>query len=214
MRISLTLLIFLFISCKQDAEKKSATEIKENLEISKTENIKIEPQAEPNTLVESFKEFRNAIYQRDKVKVKEFIDFPIYNDNNEIWYLGNMADDEFFKKAGDKVIPFPETEFDKYYDKIFSNYFLRGILKIKTGILFSKGEFETIELTDKDTKFKIYATYNDKENEIILNLAIESPIKVNDGENDSIENSESNVIYYFKIENGKDIRFKQIRVAG
>ena len=202
------ILVYLFISCNQNAEKKTVPETKENIESSKTKKINIEPQVETDILIKSFKEFRNAIYQRDLVKVKEFIDFPIYNENNEIWYLENIADDEDLLSA-DKIIPFPETKFDKHYDKIFSNHFLRSILKIKTEILFNEGEFETIELTDKDTKFKIYANY--KENELILNLATEIPIKENDGEN---EETGHNVIYYFKIENGKNLKFKQIRMAG
>lgn len=88
------------------------------------------------------------------------------------------------------------------------------MLKIKSEILFNKGEYETIELTEKNNKYKIYANYYKKSNEIVLNLATESLIKVNDGENDIIEKLEFNVIYYFKVENGKNIKFKQIRIAG
>ena len=87
-------------------------------------------------------------------------------------------------------------------------------MKIKSEILFNKGEYETIELTEKNTKYKIYANYYKKSNEIVLNLATVSPIKVNDGENEIIEKSEFNVIYYFKIENGENIKSKQIRIAG
>ena len=208
------ILIFLFISCKQNGEKKSVPEIKENLEISKTENNNLEQKVDEDTLIESFREFRNALYQKNKVKVKTFIDFPIYNENNEIWYLENIADEEFLKKLTEKITPFPESEFDKHFDKIFSKLFISGILKIKSEILFNKGEYETIELTEKDTKYKIYANYYKKSNEIVLNLATESPIKVNDVENDVIEKSEFNVIYFFKIENGENIKFKQIRIAG
>ena len=46
----------------------------------------------------------------------------------------------------------PESEFDKHFDKIFTKLFISGILKIKSEILFKKGEYETIELTEKDTK--------------------------------------------------------------
>ena len=208
------ILVFLFISCNQNAVKKSVTEKKENLETSNNENKNIEPKVEVNKSIESFKEFRNAVYQKDKVKVKTFVDFPIYNENNEIWYLEGIADEKFLKKITDKITPFTETEFDKYYDKIFTTYFVNAILKIKSEILFNKGEYETIELTKNETKYKIYATYDKEKNEIILNLATKTAIKLNDGENDLIENAEYNVIYYLKIESGKNIKFKQIRIAG
>ncbi|NHM02841.1 hypothetical protein [Flavobacterium difficile] len=208
------LLIFLFISCKQNEEKKSLPEKKDNFKISKTENINIEPKTDINILIENFRDFRNAVYQKNKVKVKRFIDFPIYNENNEIWYLENIANEEFLKKLTEKITPFPESEFDKHFDKIFTKLFISGILKIKSEILFNEGEYETIELTEKNTKYKIYANYYKKSNEIVLNLTTVSPIKVNDGENEIIEKSEYNVIYYFKIENGENIKFKQIRIAG
>ena len=197
------ILIFLSISCNQNTEKKSVTKKKQNLETSKTENKNIVPKVEINKSIESFKEFRNAIYLKDKVKVKTFFNFPINNENNEIWYLEGIADEKNLKKITDKITPFTETEFDKHYDKIFTTYFVNGILKIKSEILFNTGEYETIELTKNETKYRIYATFDKEKNEIILNLATETPIKLNDGENDLIENAEYNVIYYFKIENGK-----------
>ena len=208
------ILIFLFISCKQNGEKKSVTEKKENLETSNTENKNIKPKVEVNKSIESFKEFRNAVYKKDKIKVKTFVDFPIYNENNEIWYLEGIADEKFLKKITDKITPFTETEFDKHYDKIFTTYFLKAILKIKSEILFKKGEYETIELTNDETKYKIYATYDKKNRGITLNLDVETPIKLNDGENDLVETAEYNIFYIFKIEDGNNIKFKQIRIAG
>ena len=208
------ILVFLFLSCNQNTEKKSVTEKKENLKTSNTENKNIEPKVKINTSIESFKEFRNAVYQKDKVKVKTFVDFPIYNENNEIWYLEGIADEKFLKKITDKITPFTETEFDKHYDKIFTTYFVKAILKIKSEILFKNGQYETIELTKDETKYKIYATYDKINKGITLNLDMETPIKLNDGENDLIETAEYNIFYIFKIEDGKNIKFKQIRIAG
>jgi len=209
-----TILVCLFISCNQNAEKKAVTEKKENLETSHTENKIIESKLQVNKSIESFKEFRNAVYKKDQVKIKTFVDFPIYNENNEIWYLEGISDEKFLKKLTDKILPLSETEFVKHYNKIFTTYFVDAILKIKSEILFDKGEFETIELTKNGTKYKIYATYDKGKNEITLNLASETPIKLNDGENDFIEKEECNIIYYFKIENGENLKFKQIRIAG
>jgi hypothetical protein len=78
----------------------------------------------------------------------------------------------------------------------------------------NKGEYETDELIEEKTAYKIYATYDRKTNTLILNLASKTPITVNDGENDIIENSEFNVIYYFDIEMNNVLKFKQVRMAG
>ena len=201
--------VLILFSCNQNVEKKITPE-----NTLKTNYNNTEPNVAEKTWIESFKEFRNAIYNRDKIKVKTFISFPIYNENNEIWFLENIQNEQLVKNLSDQITPFPETEFDKHYDDIFSRYFVNSILKIKTDILFSKGEYETIQLKDKQTKYKIYASVNKKKNEIILNLATETAIEVNDRENEIIENSEYNVIYYFKIEEDKTIKFKQVRIAG
>jgi hypothetical protein len=161
-----------------------------------------------------FRDFRSALYRGDKLKVKTFIDFPIYNPNNEIWYLASGADDKSLELLSDKIKPFTEKEFDKNYDKIFPRTFINSILKIKTEILLNKGEYETDELIEEKTAYKIYATYDRKTNTLILNLASKTPITVNDGENDIIENSEFNVIYYFDIEMNNVLKFKQVRMAG
>ena len=50
--------IFFFISCKQNEEKKSTSELNMNVENSKPENTNIEPKSEGNNLIENFKEFR------------------------------------------------------------------------------------------------------------------------------------------------------------
>ena len=67
--------------------------------------------------------------------------------------------------------------------------------------------------------FKLYyfwgsLQFDKKTNILTLNLAYETPIIVNDGENDIVENSEYNVIYYFEIKNNKELKFKQLRIAG
>ena len=59
--------------------------------------------------VNSFREFRNAVYHHDKKKTKQFIDFPIMNYGNEIWYLVYMGDDKKTNQIEDNIKPFTET---------------------------------------------------------------------------------------------------------
>ncbi|MDX2049267.1 MAG: hypothetical protein SFU87_20955, partial [Chitinophagaceae bacterium] len=37
--------------------------------------------------ISNFRQFREAVYHRNKQQAKAFVDFPIMNDNNEIWHL-------------------------------------------------------------------------------------------------------------------------------
>ena len=50
-----------------------------------------------------FRDFRSALYRGDKLKVKTFIDFPIYNPNKEIRYLASGADDKSLELLSVKI---------------------------------------------------------------------------------------------------------------
>ena len=98
--------------------------------------------------VDNFRQFRDAIYQKDKAKAKSFVDFPIMNENNEIWYLAYDQNEKLIEKLPEKIKPFTEQDFDKYFDKIFSKRFINCILKIKTDELYKKGANTTIDFND------------------------------------------------------------------
>ena len=89
--------------------------------------------------IDSFREFRDAVYQRKKEKVKLFIGFPIAS--HEIWYL--VGDDSKINVQTDESIPFTEKDFDKYYSKLFFKEFVNCLLKVKTEVLYKSGEYQT-----------------------------------------------------------------------
>ena len=137
------------ISCGQTPSKSSSSPSNtKQAEINTDKKVQQSYLPEQNTFnwISSFKEFRNAIYQADRQKVKTFIDFPILNEGNPIWYLANSGNDEALTLSQEAMKPFTEIEFDKYYNKIFPKTFINGILKIKTDELIKKGEFKTIKL--------------------------------------------------------------------
>lgn len=155
--------------------------------------------------IDNFRAFRTAVYQADKTKVKSFIDFPIMNENNEIWYLVNPENENL----SDKIKPFTEKDFDQYFGKLFTKEFKDCIQKIKTQELYNTGYFETIEFHNgKETAYKMYATVDKKERSLTLNLAFKTMIK------DSNDAGESNILYYFKIEQNEALKFIQVRLAG
>ena len=170
-------------------------------------------QSGSSTWIEQFREFRDAVYKHDKGKVRTFVDFPIMNDNNEIWYLVYGGDEKAINMLSKKIKPFTEKDFDLYFDKLFSNDFINAILKIKTAELYTNGETETIKFhKGKATTYQIDATFDKPDNTLSLNLSSKTIIKDKDGETE--DGGESSTIYMFKISPQGKLKFIQVRLAG
>lgn len=157
--------------------------------------------------INSLRAFRDAVYQNNKAKVKQFIDFPIMNENNEIWYTVEKEENA----SSEKIKPFTEQDFDKYFNKLFTKQFITSFLKVKTEQLYNTGTYSTIDFKENYTTYRMYATYDKEEKKIRLNLYSETPYKTDDGEMDKSEFSQ---MYEFHIVNNDQIKFIQIRLAG
>lgn len=164
------------------------------------------------TWINDLREFRNALYQNDKNKVKQFIQFPLINDNNEIWYLIYGDDEKTMDKIAGANKSFTESDFDKHFNKLFPRIFITVFLKIKTEELYTKGEAETVEIKEGNTTYKLYATVDNATKILSLNLASNTIIKDNNGEVQ--DGGEFSVIYQFDILDKKQTRFKGVRLAG
>ncbi|MDX2049268.1 MAG: hypothetical protein SFU87_20960 [Chitinophagaceae bacterium] len=113
----------------------------------------------------------------------------------------------------DKIKPFTENDFDRHFNKIFPVEFVKSILKVKTDTLLKNGNYETIELSDgRMTTFQMLASFDKADNTLELNLATKTIFKENEA--DTTEADEFNIIYQFKIADNKQIKFKQVRLAG
>ena len=162
--------------------------------------------------IQDLRAFRDAVYRKDINKVKSFIDFPILNENNEIWFLVYGGDGKAATLLSAKIKPFLEKDFDRYFSKLFSKQFINALLKIKTGQLYKTGEAETITLKEGATSYKMYAIFDTAKNELSLNLASNTPVKDTNGE--ILDAGEFNAIYYFNVLTNGHIKFKQVRIAG
>ena len=92
--------------------------------------------------IESFREFRNAVFQSNKYKAKEYFNFPVLNVNNEIWYLTTDYDLRGDIFITDSLKPFTDKDFDKFFYKIFPTNFVKAFLKVKTDELYKKGKLK------------------------------------------------------------------------
>lgn len=202
-KVTACLLTAFLVACgggaadKKDADT-TAVSIKKDSDVARAKQ-------EGKTWIENFRIFRDAVYQKNKEKVKLFFDFPVMNTNNEIWYLVNDSS----ISDPDKIRPFTEKNFDWYYDKLFPEDFIKAMLKIKTEELYKTGEVQTPSLSSKDSvSYVIYATYDKSNNSLSLNMAFNSMLP--EGE----DGGEYNVLYFFVILPDGQLKFKEIRIAG
>ncbi|THU40358.1 hypothetical protein FAM09_10855 [Niastella caeni] len=157
--------------------------------------------------INSFREFRDAVYQRKKEKVKPFIEFPIAS--HEIWYL--VGDDSKTNVQTDESIPFTEKDFEKHYSKLFFKEFVNCLLKVKTEELYKSGKYQTPSIKDGTTTYVLYCTVDKTDNILTLNLNSNSRVDIGNGE---YESGEGSTIYIFAIlPNGK-IKLKKLQMAG
>src|SRR5215467_4758291 len=77
-KLYLPLLAFSIISCNENNNIKTVS-------LNASTEMQTKQETDSVKWIDSFREFRNSVYQKDKEKVKRFIDFPIMNENNEIW---------------------------------------------------------------------------------------------------------------------------------
>src|SRR5688500_7575758 len=150
--------------------------------------------------IDDFRAFRDAVYQNNRAKVKEFIDFPLTENVNYIW---SIIGDE--KRFGDTV-PFTEKDFDKYYDKLFTKTFIKCLLKIKSEELYKKGEAASPEFKEGETTTSLDATVDKEKNRLRLNLFSKGSYKIAEGEYDA---AEYGVMYEFDILKSGKIKLKQ-----
>lgn len=162
--------------------------------------------------INDFKSFRDAIYQHDTAKVKTFFKFPVLNPANEIWFLVLSEKQREAKKLTDKIAPFTEKDFNKYYKKLFPNEFTQTLLKIKSAELFNKGETASPEIKDGDTTTKMYASVDKETN--ILSLSLSYTIVWKEESGEVQDGGESTVIYSFKILQNGHLQFMYVRLAG
>lgn len=158
--------------------------------------------------IDNFRKLRTAIYQGDKATVKTFIDFPIMNENDEIWDLVFLGQEYLIVKSPNSLKPFSEQDFDKYFNKIFTKRFVNSILKIKTADLVKNGHYETIEFSEgKSTSYHMTATYYKSIKRLDLNLASKTFYEDDD-------DGEFNINYQFQVLENGQIKFLQVRLAG
>lgn len=162
-------------------------------------------QKDTNYWIDNFRQLRDAIYQKNITKTKAFFEFPVAYEGNEIWYVAapNLT------VSSDKIKPFTEKDFTKYYHQLFSKGFIKAILKVKTEDLYTKGTHTTPTVTEGSTEYILYSTYDKAEHMLQLNLATKYSLN-----NEDDEVGEANFIYYFTVTEKGHLIFSHVVLAG
>ena len=115
---------------------------------------------------------------------------------------------KLIEKLPKDIKPFTEQDFDKYFEEIFTPYFVKCFLKIKTDELYKKGSFTTVDLLDSVNSRCYYmsATVISQTNtiELMLNSKPKNP-------DDDFELS---VGYFIDINKQGHLKLKKVRVEG
>lgn len=184
-----------------------------NAEISRFNNsytVALQKDSSLKSWIDDFKAFRNAVYNNDTAKLKSYFSFPV-SGTNDIWYI-LLDGKEFEEKKINDTTRFTESDFSKYHKKLFTNYFIKALLKIKSEDLLKKGKSQSPTIKDGDTNIHLYASYSKKEKIVTLNLSYNTPGKEKDGV--MLDGFESNVIYSFRILKNNRLQFVKVMIAG
>jgi hypothetical protein len=163
--------------------------------------------------IEQLKTFRDAIYQRDKEKTKQFFNLPISDPGDHFWMVAktDAKEDTYthIEKLAEKHYPLTEELFTLYFDQIFYKEFVTSFLKLKTKELKEKGETWTPQLSnDKIHFYNMSARYDAGTETLTLSINYHSK-----GTGTDEDGGEYNYIYQFRIINGQ-LKFDNLNMAG
>src|SRR4051812_12529117 len=87
--LPLTVLICFVVSCGNHSTGTSNNKKVEPTPATQDNSVTEPKQPGQDTTkwIDNFRTFRDAVYQRNKEKVKQFFEFPVMNPGNELWYL-------------------------------------------------------------------------------------------------------------------------------
>jgi hypothetical protein len=190
---------FISLSCTNSTQNKpSGITSQEGTSNSTTP----EQSSDSSKWTDSFLELKEAITTGDRKAVKSFIDFPIKNKENEIWYL---ADSKLVMEISSKEIkPFTEADFDKYFSSIFALDLRKTLAKLNVEEFFKTNKSTSPEIeVVKDSKSKLEASYDKTTQKVTLTLLTTGQ-----------EFAEFAVAYEFDITPDQKIKFRQVHVAG
>lgn len=171
-------------------------------------------QAIEKTWIDDFKNLRSVLYQRNVQKLKTYFSFPFHDVGSTVFHLCNLTEDDWKnrKTRYKDADLFYEEDLDKYHKRIFGQDFLSALMKVKSDRLFKYHQTETQLFENGDHYHKLYANYNMQEKTLVLNLLSGNNFVDDDGNH--VSEGEHNIIYTFKVIDGKKLLLARVDFAG
>jgi len=204
----LIIVVAIFSSCQRKKDEKQisgATDVKVS---TVTDGAKVKQKyIETLSWIDDFKNFRMALYNKDLPKLKTYFTFPLNTESTAILTAVAAGNGKDIELADPALLS--EKEFAAYYPEIFTEDFLQSVLKIKSEKLYKDGSATTEVFKGANRDHYMSLNHVTQGEELYFSLGYYDHATA-----DVEEISEYNVIYVFKIIDGKYLRFDQILEAG
>jgi hypothetical protein len=186
-----------------------ATEQESSETNTESQQISDEPYVNYDSIwLEEFVAFRDAVYRQDLKAIKGFVDFPMVEDVSV--YFNGISGYPPLPKTLLDYGHISETQFESSFKTMFSDEFIKCLLKVKSRTLVEIGEFVTPELEINNRTISLRASLDKLEGNLSLCL---NSIFYSVENDEDVFYGESGVIYYFKLINNK-LRFIGVQMAG
>jgi len=163
-----------------------------------------------NNWADDLKNLRTAISQGDVPKMKNYFRFPVVADTTQVW-------EAIYSNADESKRPqtFPNTftyaDLEKHYGKLFDSAFIKSLQKVKSEKLFQKGEYTTPKIKENNQSYYMIANYDKAANMLQLSVTFSGGAEENGEE---VSEGEYAILYFFKVEENKHLKFDKILFAG
>ena len=166
------------------------------------------------TWIDDFRNFRAAVYNDDVAKLKTYFEFPTSDPGEGLFYLSKLYQQDWQRRNEELKNPnlFYPADLEKYHRKIFDVRFKNCVLKIKTEELYSKHLYRTKLFEETDIIYEMVAEYRSADRRLVLNMAFGNNVKDENGA--WISEGEHNVVYTFKVTDGKKLILDRVDIAG
>jgi hypothetical protein len=162
-----------------------------------------------NNWIDDFRNFRTAVYQNDINKQKTYFNFPINADTTQIWDLVYEA--SVNDRPQNLPGTFTEDDFLKHRSTIFTEAFTKGLLKVKSEKITQKDGYTTPKIKDGKGVYYMVASYDKAAKMLLLTLSYPGGT---DEDGSYVSEGEYAILYFFKVENNKFLKFEKVLFAG
>jgi hypothetical protein len=191
---------FISLSCTNSTQNKPSTDL--TSQQTTDSSTTVGQSSDSSKWTDKFLELKKAISMGDRNAVKSFIDFPIKNKGNEIWYL---ADSKLVMEINPREIkPFTEADFDKYFSSIFALDLRKTFEKLNVEEFFKTNKSTSPEIeVVKGSKSKLEATFDKSKHKLLFALVTTVTEQAD---------SKFTTYYQFEVLNDQNIKFKEVSV--